>query len=375
RRVGRHLAHRAAGASVKILARRVEAAGAPVPHSRPCLDAADESAALRVLRSGRLAPGAEAARLEAFLARLADAADAVALSSGTTALTLALRALGLGARDRVAIPSYACAALLHAVRASGATPLICDIEPESLALDPEEPARRGGPAPRAAVVVHPFGVPVRLEPFRARGLVVIEDCAQALGASDRGRPVGARGEAAVFSFAPTKIVTCGGPGGGLASPRAALVRAARDLATHDEKSDDAARVNGLMGDLQAAIGVAQIGRLKEFVDRRAAIAARYDSAFAALPVRRPPVPEGARPVVFRYLLRLQGAGRLIESLNRCGVAARRPVFLPLHRLTGAAGAFPASEAAHAELVSLPIHPSLSDAEVERVIDEVKRCRP
>lgn len=354
-------------------ARQAAARGAIVPHSRPCLGGDEEEAARRVLRSGRLSPGSEAARLEALLARLAGGADAVALASGTLALTLALRALGLRPPDRVALPAYACAALLHAVRAAGAVPVLCDIEPAGLSLDPEDLPRRSPTPPQAVILVHPFGMPARTDPFRARGLRVVEDCAQALGATDRGAPVGARGDAAVFSLAPTKVVTCGGPGGGLAAPRGAVVLAARDLAGHDEKEDDRPRVNGLMGDLHAAIGAVQIGRLDEFRRRREAIAARYDAAFADLPLGRPSPPPDSRPIAYRYLARAPRAERLIEALNRRGIMARRPVFLPLHRALRLAEAFPETDRAHAELVSLPIHPAMTDAEVDRVVAEVRRC--
>jgi dTDP-4-amino-4,6-dideoxygalactose transaminase len=357
-------------------ATRAAARGALVPHSRPCLGRDEEEAALRVLRSGRLAPGPEAARCEALLARLAGGADAVALASGTLALTLALRALGLGPRDRVALPAYACAALLHAVRAAGAVPVLCDIEPSGLGLDPEDLARRSASPPQAVVLVHPFGLPVRPDPFRARGLRVVEDCAQALGAADRGAPVGSRGDAAVFSFAPTKVVTCGGPGGALAAPRGAVVLAARDLAGHDEKADDRPRrVNGLMGDLPAASAAVQIGRISEFRGRRAAIAARYDAAFADLPLGRPSAPPDSRPIAYRYLVRAPRAARLIEDLNRSGIMARRPVFRPLHRLLGLEEPFPETDRAHAELVSLPIYPAMTDGEVDRVVAEVRRCLP
>lgn len=343
-----------------------------VAHGAPCLGAEEEAAATRVIRTGRLAPGPEAARLESLVARLAGGADAVALASGTLALTLALRALGIGARDRVAIPAYGCAALLHGVRAAGAEPILCDIDPRGLALDPEDLVRRHGAA-SAVILVHPFGIPSRPDPFRSRGLVVIEDCAQALGAADRNRPVGARGDAAVFSFAPTKMITCGGPGGALAAPAATLVRTVRDLAGHDEKQTDRPRVNGLMGDLHAAIACRQIDRLPAFLARRAAIAARYDAAFAALPVTRPAAPPDSRPAVTRYLMRVPDAASIMESLNSAGIEARRPVHLPLHRLTGAPGRFPATDDAHATIVSLPVHPSLTDDEIERVILGVLRC--
>jgi perosamine synthetase len=344
-----------------------------VPHSRPSLGKLEEEAALRVLRSGMLAPGREADAGAALLARLSGCAGAVLLSSGTTALTLALRSLGIGSRERVAIPSYACAAILHAVRDSGARPLVCDIDPETLGLDPEDVARRGQGSVRAVVLVHPFGLPVRPEPFRARGLLVVEDCAQAAGALDRHAPVGSRGDAAVFSFGPTKVVTCGGPGGGLASPRTSIVDQARDLAHNDEKDDDQPRTNGLMGDLHAAIAAAQMGRLSEFRDRRLSIARLYDEAIAPLGLERPAPPPGVEPMPYRYVVRVPEATRLIEALGRRGIGARRPVYRPLHRLARSEGVFPHTERAHQTLVSLPLYPALSDAEVERVITEVRQC--
>jgi dTDP-4-amino-4,6-dideoxygalactose transaminase len=351
-------------------ARRDEPA---VPHSRPCLGRDEEEAALRVLRSGWLAPGPEAAGGAALLSSLAGCAGAVLLSSGTAALTLALRALGVGAREQVAVPSYACAALLHAVRAAPARPLVCDIDPQTLALSPEDLVRRAKGIVRAAIVVHPFGVPVRIEPFRARGIQVIEDCAQAMGAADRGAPAGSRGDLAVFSFAPTKPVTCGGPGGGVAGSQARLLATVMDLAGHDEKDDDRPRFNALMGDLHAAVARVQMARLREFRERRAAIARRYDEAFASLHLDRPVPPPGTVPVVYRYLVRLPEADRLLHELNRRGIAARRPVHRPLHALAGLAGSFPHTERAQRELVSLPLYPALADREVERVIEEVRRC--
>jgi len=328
---------------------------------------------VRVLRSGMLAPGREAAAAAALLARLSGCAAAVLLSSGTAALTLALRALGIGSREEVAIPSYACAAILHAVRDAGARPLVCDIEPETLALDPEDVTLRSRGPVRAVVLVHPFGLPVRAEPFRARGHLVVEDCAQAAGALDRNAPAGSRGDVAVFSFAPTKVLTCGGPGGGLASPRTSIVDEARDRARNDEKDDDRPRTNALMGDLHAAIAAVQMERLVEFRDRRIVIARLYDEAFARLGLRRPSPPPGVEPMPYRYVIRVPEATRLIEALNRRGIGARRPVYRPLHRLARSEGDYPHTERAHRTLVSLPLYPALSDAEAARVITEVGRC--
>jgi dTDP-4-amino-4,6-dideoxygalactose transaminase len=346
-----------------------------VPHARPSLGREEEAAALRVLRSGRLAPGKEAARLETLVARMAGAADALAVSSGTMSLTLALRALGLRPRDAVAVPSYTCMALLHAVRAVPARPLVCDVDPETLCLDPQDLRRRAGRTLRAVVVVHPFGHPAEAEDCRVAGAHLVEDCAQSPGAVLRGAPVGARGDAAVFSFAPTKLVTCGGPGGALASSSARLVARARDLAEHDEKDDATPRLNGLMGDLHAAIAAAQIERIGDLVARRSAIASLYDAAFEDRGWARPRMPAGARCVSYRYLLRIpRGASRLLDGLQASGIMARRPVFRPLHELCHGTRRCPGAKAAHLQWISLPLFSSMSDGDVEQVISAVLRCR-
>ena len=346
-----------------------------VPHARPAIGPDEQEAALRVLRSARLAPGSEAARLEGFLSRLAGAADAVALQSGTLSLTLALRALDAGPGARVAIPSYGCAALLHAVHAAGCVPVLADVDPDTLALDPEGLERRAGTQGiRAIVVVHPFGMPVPVDPYRAPGRLLIEDCAQSPGARLALRPVGSAGDAAVFSFGPTKLITCGGPGGGLASGDPAIVRAARDLAGHDEKEDAPPhRCNGLMGDLHAAVAAAQIGRLQEIVARRRAIAERYDAAFGVA-AGRPRLHGSARPVFHRYLLAAPArATAFIDALVHRGIQARRPVHRPLHRLVAGSPACPGADEAHARWVSLPLSAAFTEAEVDRVIDEVQGC--
>ena len=346
---------------------------AVVPHARPCLGPDEEEAAVRVIRSARLAPGAEAARLEGLLSRLAGAADAVALNSGTTALTVALQSLGVRDGAGVIVPAYGCAALLHAVTRAGGKPVVCDVDPDTLALDPEKMRRGPAAAARAAIVVHPFGMPVSIEAYRASGRAVIEDCAQSPGARIDGRPVGSGGEASVFSFGPTKLITCGGPGGGLASGDPAIVRAARDLAGHDEKDDDRPRLNGLMGDLHAAIAAVQIGRLPVVVARRRAIVERYDAAFAGLALR-PRLQAKAQPVFFRYLIGLEGrAAWALDRLLKAGIQARSPVHRPLHRLVSGAPGCPGADQAHARFVSLPLSAAFSSAEIDRVIGEVTAC--
>jgi dTDP-4-amino-4,6-dideoxygalactose transaminase len=261
------------------------------------------------------------------------------------------------------------------VRAVPARPLVCDVDPETLCLDPQDLRRRAGRTLRAVVVVHPFGHPAEAEDCRVAGAHLVEDCAQSPGAVLRGAPVGARGDAAVFSFAPTKLVTCGGPGGALASSSARLVARARDLAEHDEKDDATPRLNGLMGDLHAAIAAAQIERIGDLVARRSAIASLYDAAFEDRGWARPRMPAGARCVSYRYLLRIpRGASRLLDGLQASGIMARRPVFRPLHELCHGTRRCPGAKAAHLQWISLPLFSSMSDGDVEQVISAVLRCR-
>jgi len=353
------------------LAARLFAVPSVIPHHHSDLGPEEEAAAVRVLRSGRLAPGSGAARLETLLARLTEAADAVSLASGSTALTLALRGLGLGKGDRIGLSSYSGTGLLHAVRSSGATPLIADIDPRTLAIDPDDLERRAGRRRLSAVVVgHPGGRPVPLEPFLRSGLKVIEECGEALGATIDGRPVGSRGDAAILCFSPARPVTCGGPGGAVTSSQVRLIRAIRRLASCEAAEVEPWRVEGLMGDLQAAVATVQIERLPELIARRASIAARYSDAFPHAGMTIPSGEDRRRGVFSRYLIRVGDAGRFIEDLRRRGILAQRPVERPLHRCLGLRSRFPVTDAACAEIVSLPIYPSLKDRMVERIIDEV-----
>lgn len=349
-------------------AARLFAVPSVIPHHHCSLGVEEEAAALRVMRSGRLAPGPEAAHLEKLLARLSEGADAVSLCSASAALSLALRGLGIRSGDRVALPSYASPGLLQAVRAAGAAPWICDIDPITLNISADDLERGAGDRLRGVVVGHPGGRPTPLQPFLGRGLRVIEDCGEAFGATVAGRPVGSRGDAAIFCFAPSRPVTCGGPGGAVASRRASLVRTIRELASCESRGLEAQRLDALMGDLHAAIATVQIDRLPELIARRASIAARFHDAFPEISLTRPPGDPGCRAVFSRYLIRVPDASRVIDLLRRQGILARRPVKHPLHALLGLRSRFPNTEAACGEIVSLPIYPSMRDEAVERIVD-------
>ncbi|HEV8662902.1 MAG TPA: aminotransferase class I/II-fold pyridoxal phosphate-dependent enzyme [Candidatus Methylomirabilis sp.] len=336
-----------------------------IPHSRPSLGTAEVEAAAAVLRSGQVAQGPQVAAFEAEVAARLGLRGGAAVASGTAALHLALLALEVGPGDAVLIPSYTCAALLHAVRLAGAEPLLADVDPATGNMDPEAAARAKGSRCRALIPVHTFGWPADVEALRGLGVPIIEDCAQALGATAGGRPVGSSGEAAICSFYATKLIATG-EGGMVLSSQPEVLAAVRDLRAYDEPPDGRLRFNYKMTDLQAAVGRAQLGRLPEFLGRRAAIAATYRKALADAPIALPPEVPGR--VYYRFVVRVPGgAGPALEAFARQGVTCRRPVHTPLHRLLGQEG-FSGAEEAWRTSLSLPCAPALTDGEVTRVAE-------
>jgi perosamine synthetase len=335
-----------------------------IPHSRPTLTDDDAERVARVVRGGHVAQGPEVERFESELARLVGVAGAAAVSSGSVALELALRALDVGPGHEVIIPTYACDAVYHAVTRCGATPVLADADPDTLGLSAEDAARRRTPRTRAAIVVHPFGLALDLGAFQGLGVALVEDCAQTLRAVVGGRPVGASGRLAVCSFYATKLFTTG-EGGAVAGPAelVARVRAARD---YDEQADLAPRFNYKMTDMQAALGRCQLARLDGFVARRRALAARYRAALSGVARCRVPADRGDRHVYHRFVVAVERPLEpVLAHLERRGVTARRPVFRPIHRALGLAG-YPNAEGLWAQCLSLPCYPLLSDADADRV---------
>ena len=336
-----------------------------IPHSRPTVSEEDAERVARVVRSGRLAQGPEVEAFERELARRLDVAAAAAVSSGSAALELALRALDVGPGHEVVVPTYACDALHHAVARCGGTPVLADADPETLGLSAKDAARRLSPRTRAVVVVHPFGLAVDLEEFLALGVPVVEDCAQAIGARVDGRPAGSRGALAVCSFYATKLLTTG-EGGAVAGPAERVARA-RDTRDYDEREDLVPRFNYKLTDMQAALGRSQLARLDAFIARRRAIAARYRAALAGVAGCRVAADAGARHVYHRFVVAVERPlARVIERLARRGVTARRPVFRPIHRALGLDG-YPEADRLWERSLSLPCYPLLTDEEVDAVV--------
>jgi perosamine synthetase len=334
----------------------------PIPHSRPTLGEAEAAAAREAVLSGQVSAGPRTALLEAALAERVGVAGAVATSSGTAALYVALKALGVGPGDEVLVPSFVCSALLHAVRAAGAVPMVCDIG-DDFNLSPASARERRTERTAAIIVPHLFGAPAEVEALASLGPPMIEDCAQAVGAEIDGRACGAFGAAAVFSFYATKMLAAG-EGGAVASDDVALLAAARDRIEYDHKPDDAGRFNLKFNDIAAAVAGVQLKRLDEFIARRLELAAFYTRELGEVPQIKLPEPAGS--VYYRYVIRTDDPAGCIAELRADGIVAERPVGWPLHRLVPSVEC-PGADRAWAEAVSLPIYPSLTDAEAGRVV--------
>lgn len=339
-----------------------------IPHSRPFLGQKEIDRVTAVIASGQIARSHETAAFENEFARWLSAPGAVAVSSGTAALHLTLRAMAIGPGDEVIIPSYVCTALLNVVHYVGAAPIIADVLPETGDIDPDDVKKRLTPRTQAVIVPHLFGLPADMDALLPLGPPIVEDCAQAVGARCGGRLVGTMGHAAVFSFYATKVMTTG-EGGMIVSDDQNLLSKAADLTAYDNRRDYAVRYNYKMTDIQAAMGRVQLSRLSEMNRRRERIAKRYDAGVSESPIQAPPATPGR--IYYRYAARVRGdLDAWIDGLSARGVGCARPVFKPLHRYLGKTGR-PGADAAWRTFLSLPVYPALSDAESDHVLDALR----
>jgi perosamine synthetase len=336
-----------------------------IPHSRPALGETEAKAVAEVVRGGWIAQGRQVAAFEQAVAKVTGQVQGVAVSSGTAALYLALMALGIGAGDEVVIPSYVCTALWHAIRLTGATPVLVDIEPATYDPSPQAVARILTRRTKTVIVPHMFGLPADIETLKSHEVPIIEDCAQTLGVTVRGTSVGGMGELAICSFYATKLLTAG-EGGMVLGRDESLVGRVRALRQYDEQDVPERAFNYKMTDMQAALGLCQVARLEDFLARRRAIAARYHEAVREAGLAPPLAASGREHGYFRYVVRLSGpVGPALDRAHALGIGCRRPVHLPIHRYLGLSG-FPETEAAWERALSIPLYPALTDAEVDRI---------
>ncbi|MFT5369820.1 MAG: perosamine synthetase [Candidatus Latescibacterota bacterium] len=334
-----------------------------IPHSRPSLGIEEEQAALRVIRSGMLAQGAEVELLEQRLSEQMAVKHVIAVNSGSAALHLALRVLDLPTNSNVILPSYVCTALLNALQLVGATPVISDIDPQTYQLLPHSQQQT---QIHAILAPHMFGHTVDLEPLQTMGVPIIEDCALALGAHYKDRPVGSYGTLAVCSFYATKVI-CGGEGGAIATSDDSLAAHLRDLRDYDGRKDSKLRYNYKLTDLQAAIIHAQLDKLELFLKRRRDLGKYYSQVLSKTQATLPTFKAGEFP--FRYVVtHPKDATDIIAAFESHGISVRNPVFYPLHNVLGLDNAtYPHTTHAHKHAVSIPLYPDLSDTEVDHIL--------
>ena len=338
----------------------------PIPHSQPTLGREEVRAVADVVRSGYLAEGAKTAALEAAVAKQAGVRHAAAVNTGSSALHLALLALGVGHGHEVVTPSYVCTALLNAIHYVGATPVLADVD-ASLNLCPDDCRRKLTRRTRAIIAPHLLGNPAAMDDIVQFGPPVIEDCAQSIGAIlPNGSPTGSHGAAAVFSFYATKMLAAGECGAVAANSRRLIDKVA-DLKDYDERPTYKVRYNYKCNDLAAALTLCQLEKLPEFLRRRRAIAGLYAAALSSRCRVLPSADTIDAASCFRFVLFVpRKANAIIAHLQRQGIRARKPVFRPLHRYMQASG-LAMSDWAWRSAVSLPIYPSLNTTDCRRVI--------
>jgi dTDP-4-amino-4,6-dideoxygalactose transaminase len=354
-----------------------------------------DAVVLRALGSGWYVLGEEGRRFEAAFAAWLGTARAVSCGNGTDALALALRSLGIGPGCAVATVSHTAVATVAAIEMAGATPVLLDIEPDFYTMDPaglEEvlahpPA--GLPPVRAVIPVHLYGQAADLGPIRAacarHGAVLVEDCAQAHGATLDGRRLGTFGAAAAFSLYPTKNLGALGDGGIVATNDAALadrIAALRQYGWRTHYVSDEPGVNSRLDELQAAILQVRLRHLDAGNARRRAIAARYDAALAGSAIKPPARRTNATHVFHQYVLRVPDRAAVQARLRARGIATGIHYPVPVHAQPAYAGRVALgpsvcrmSEAAAAEVLSLPIHPELTDAQIEQVAHALQAVMP
>lgn len=335
----------------------------PIPHSRPTVGRDEIRLVSEVISWGQLAQGQAVADFERNFSQKLGSGGAVACSSGTAALHLTLLAMEIGPADEVIIPSYVCTALLNAVRYVGAEPVLAETDPETFNMDPADVKERLTPGTKAIIVPHLFGLPADLKSLTSLGVPVIEDCAQALGATYRGKKVGGFGHAAIFSFYATKVIATG-EGGMVVSDSKELLGRVRDLREYDKKPDSAVRYNYKLTDIQAALGIAQLDKLDTFIRKRRNLAGLYRSAFSDLPVGLPAKEKGH--IYYRFVIRLnEDANAVIERLSLEGIECARPVYRPLHLYLNEGG-YRQTERIWRQSLSVPLYPALKRNEADRV---------
>ena len=351
----------------------------PVRLARPDVGEEELAAVADVLASGQLTMGPQVEAFEAGIARAVGTADAVAVSSGTAALHLAVLALGVGEGDEVIVPAYTFPATANAVELSGARAVLVDVDPETFNVRPELVAAAVTPRTRAVLAVHLFGRPIDWEELQTavpQEVALVEDAAGALGARYRDTPCGALGLLACLSFHPRKIVTTG-EGGAVTTDEAELAAAVRRLRNHGIGAGRPVDIaspgfNYRLPDVLCALGVPQLERLESLHAARERVAGWYTERLEHL-VGTPTAAEGDRHGWQAYVVRLRRRDEALAGLRAEGIEAQIGTYA-VNRLSAYAGrgSFPGADEAFEQALALPFATTLTEDEVDRVASALAR---
>jgi dTDP-4-amino-4,6-dideoxygalactose transaminase len=351
-----------------------------------------DAAVRRVMQSGRFILGAEGAAFETEFADWLGAGEAVGCGNGTDALVLALRGLGIGAGDAVATVSHTAVATVAAIEMADGLPVLIDIEPETYTMNPADleavlvKPPPGCPPVRAVIVVHIYGQAAALDEILAlaarHGVAVIEDCAQAHGATHGGRKLGTFGDAAAFSFYPTKNLGAFGDAGAVATRDAALaarLRALRQYGWRLRYVSDVPGINSRLDETQAAVLRVKLQTLDAGNARRREIAAAYDAALAGTGIAPPRRRPGCAHVFHQYVVQLDERDEVQRILAEQGVGTGIHYPVPVHLQPAYADRLPMgpmgcreTALAAGRILSLPMYPELRDAQLEQVCAALRR---
>ena len=345
-----------------------------------------DAAIQRVLQSGHYILGPEVAAFEKEFAAAIGTAHCIGVGNGLEAIHIALRARGIGPGDTVITVSHTSVATVMAIELAGARPLLVDIDPVSYTLDPAkfEATLRANPGVKALILVHLYGQPAApacVEIARQHGLFVLEDCAQAHGSATAGRTTGTWGDAAAFSFYPTKNLGAIGDGGAILTNDAALAARVRRLHQYgwqERYISHESGMNSRLDELQAAILRAKLPTLRADNARRAALAAIYTQALRGTVYTPPAPPADTTHVYHQYVIRAPRRDALAQALTARGIPWAIHYPQPVHlqpayagRVALGAGGMAATERASQEILSLPLHPHLDEAAIHHVVQALR----
>lgn len=363
-----------------------------IPMSAPDITEEDVQAVAEVVRSGRLALGPKTEEFEKLIANYVGVKHAVAVSSGTAALHLIVKALDIGPGDEVLVPSFTFVASVNVILYEGATPVFVEIEPETYNLDPEDLERKVTSRTKAIMVVDVFGHPAEWDEIlriaAKHNLKVIDDSCEAIGAEYKGRKLGQFGDAAAFAFYPNKQMTTG-EGGVIVTNDDDIAKLCRSMRNQGRGETGAwleherLGYNYRMTEMSAALGISQLKRLESFLKKREQVAQMYTERLSKLEFVRPAV---VRPYVrmswFVYVVTLaEGLHRdpVMKALAERGIPTRG-YFSPVHlqpyirkQLGTKEGMLPVTESVAQRTIALPFHGNMSETEVDQVVEALVKC--